>query len=121
MYLIYIILFNHLKSNIIYHDLLFSLTLYMDSLIIEICINWKVYIYTYIYVCVCVCVSLYNIILYYIILSKIQHIIRIVCNGLLTVYRYKLKGSYDAISSFVFSVDCYKLFVHIYDPWSNKD
>ncbi len=27
-----------------------------------------------------------------------------------------LKGSYDAISSFPFSLECYKLFVHRYDP-----
>ncbi len=27
-----------------------------------------------------------------------------------------LKGSYDAISSFAFSLECYKLIVHRYDP-----
>ncbi len=32
-----------------------------------------------------------------------------------------LKGSYDAISSFPFSLECYKLFVHRWDPWSCKD
>ncbi len=35
--------------------------------------------------------------------------------------RLILKGSYDAISSFPFSLECYKLFVHRWDPWSCKD
>ncbi len=32
-----------------------------------------------------------------------------------------LKGSYDAISSVPFSLECYKLFVHRWDSWSCKD
>ncbi len=35
--------------------------------------------------------------------------------------RTPLKGSYDAISSFPFSLECYKLIVHRWDPWSCKD
>ncbi len=51
----------------------------------------------------------------------------ILCDGLISeisassLHPVVLKGSYDAISSFAFSLECYKLFVHKLDPWSCKD
>ncbi len=40
-----------------------------------------------------------------------NHKLTMVCFVLIIVYKEVLKGSYDAISSFPFSLECYKLFV----------
>ncbi len=44
--------------------------------------------------------------IYWIIITEVMHY------GKLTLKQFFLKGSYDAISSFPFSLECYKLFVH---------
>ncbi len=51
----------------------------------------------------------------------VKDIVNMFKNILTCRRNWLLKGSYDVISSFPFSLECYKLIVHRLDPLSCKD